>query len=126
MAATPSPNVIPVYTSSGDAAAYLAYPHLFNHAGEWVGWVTTGREVYSALGFYVGYITNDPRILRKRSDLPKPRLSPPPHPERITVPPRVPLARMMSELTHELVDVLMEEPERLHTTDSGELRDDMD
>jgi len=33
---------------------------------------------------------------------------------------------MMSELTHDIIDVLLEEPERLHTTDSGELRDDLD
>jgi hypothetical protein len=33
---------------------------------------------------------------------------------------------MMSELSHDIVDVLLEEPERLHTTDSGELRDDLD
>jgi hypothetical protein len=33
---------------------------------------------------------------------------------------------MLSDLTHSLVDVLMEEPERLHTIDSGEMREDMD
>jgi len=32
----------------------------------------------------------------------------------------------MRELTHSLVDVLSEEPGRLHTIDSGELREDMD
>jgi len=119
-------NVIPVYTSTGEAAAYLIYPNIFNRSGEWVGWVTPSREVYSVLGFYVGYITNDPRILRKRSDPSKPHMAPPNHPGRITIPARVPLARMMSELPHELVDVLLEEPERLHTTDSGELRADLD
>jgi hypothetical protein len=33
---------------------------------------------------------------------------------------------MMSDLPLGLVDVLVEEPERLHTVDSGELREDMD
>jgi hypothetical protein len=33
---------------------------------------------------------------------------------------------MMRELTHSQVDVLLEEPERLHTADTGELRPDMD
>jgi hypothetical protein len=32
----------------------------------------------------------------------------------------------MSDLSLSLVDVLVEEPERLHTVDSGELREDMD
>jgi len=126
MAVSSNPGIIPVYTTTGDAAAYLAYPHLFNSNGEWVGWVTSSREVYSVLGYYVGYLTNDPRVLRKRSDPSRPRVQPPTHPRRISVPARVPLARMMSELTHDIVDVLLEEPERLHTTDSGELRDDLD
>jgi len=33
---------------------------------------------------------------------------------------------MMAELAFEIVDVLFEEPERLHTTDTGELKQDMD
>jgi hypothetical protein len=32
----------------------------------------------------------------------------------------------MGDLSHSLVDVLLEEPERLHTLDSGEQRQDMD
>ena len=44
----------------------------------------------------------------------------------IALPASTPLAPMLSELTHALVDVLVEEPERLHTLDSGELRDDID
>ena len=126
MTVSSTPGIIPVYTTRGDAAAFLAYPHLFNSNGEWVGWVAPSREVYSVLGYYVGYLTNDPRVLRKRSDPARPRLQPPARPRRISIPARVPLARMMSELTHDIVDVLLEEPERLHTTDSGELRDDLD
>jgi hypothetical protein len=33
---------------------------------------------------------------------------------------------MMSELTYETVDILWECPEDLHTTDAGELREDME
>jgi hypothetical protein len=32
----------------------------------------------------------------------------------------------MNDLTHSLIDVLADEPQRLHTLDSGELREDMD
>jgi hypothetical protein len=32
----------------------------------------------------------------------------------------------MSDLPHSQIDVLLDEPDRLHTVDSGELREDMD
>jgi hypothetical protein len=37
-----------------------------------------------------------------------------------------PLAPLLRELSNSLVDVLVEEPERLHTADTGELREDID
>jgi hypothetical protein len=119
--------IIPVYSSRGEVEAFLVFPYLFNRSGEWIGWVTAQREVYSVLGAYVGFLTNDPRIVRRRSenDL-RPRLKIPPPPGRINTPATIPLAPLMSDLTHSLVDVLVEQPERLHTVDSGELRDDMD
>jgi hypothetical protein len=120
--------IIPIYTSRGEVEAFLAFPYLFNRSGEWIGLVTPQRDVYSVLGSYVGFLTNDPRIVRKRSDdsTLKPRLKMPPSPGRIPVPANTPLAPMLSELTHTLVDILVEEPERLHTVDSGELRSDID
>lgn len=123
----PQNRIIPIYTSRGDAEAFLQYPHLFNRLGEWIGWVTPQREVYSVMGYYVGTLTSDPRIVRKRAeDTEKPRQTPPPAPRRISPPAQVPLAPLMQELTHSLIDVLAEEPERLHTVDSGDLREDMD
>lgn len=119
--------VIPVYSSRGEVEAFLVFPYLFNRSGEWIGWVTAQREVYSVLGAYVGFLTNDPRIVRRRSESElRPRLRTPSPPGRLNTPATIPLAPMMSDLTHSLVDVLVEEPERLHTVDSGELRDDLD
>jgi len=119
--------IIPIYSSRGEAEAFLAFPYLFNRSGEWIGWVTPQREVYSVMGYYVGSLTNDPRIIRKRSDNAlRPRLKSPPSPGRLTTPATIPLAPLMSDLTHSLVDVLLEEPERLHTLDSGEFREDLD
>ncbi|HJS18265.1 MAG TPA: hypothetical protein VJ785_05940 [Anaerolineales bacterium] len=119
--------IIPVYSSRGEVDAFLSFPYLFNRGGEWIGWVTPQREVYSVLGSYVGFLTNDPRIVRKRSEnVFHPRLKAPPHPGRLNTPAYAPLAPLMSDLTHSLVDVLAEEPERLHTVDTGELRDDLD
>lgn len=121
-----SPAIIPVFTSRGDADAFLLYPYLFNRQGEWIGWVTPQREVYSVLGYYVGRLTNDPRIVRKRTEDNKPHLKPPPPPARLRIPSSAPLAKMMADLSYDTVDVLHQEPERLHTLDSGDLRQDMD
>ena len=89
--------------------------------------MTPEREVYSVLGYYVGYLTDDPRIFRKRTIAEsKPRRTPPPPPARIYPPATVPLAPMMSEIYQDTMDVLLEEPERLHTLDAGEFREDLD
>jgi hypothetical protein len=119
--------LIPIYNSKGDVEAFLAYPNLHNRNGDWIGWVTPTRQVYSVLGYYVGYLTDEPRILRKRvTSTLQPRLSPPAAPRRISPPATVPLAPMMRELTYSTIDILLEEPERLHAIDSGEKREDLD
>ena len=121
------PRIIPIFSSRGEVDAFLVFPHLFNRSGDWIGWVTPQREVYSVLGNYVGFLTNDPRIVRRRGDdAIRPRLKAPSRPRRIMTPAITPLAPLMSELINSLVDVLVEEPERLHTADSGELREDLD
>ncbi|HMV28354.1 MAG TPA: hypothetical protein PKE23_03150 [Anaerolineales bacterium] len=118
---------IPIYSTKGDADAFLLYPYLFNRTGDWIGFVTPTRDVYSVLGEYVGTLTNDPRIVAKRAiDETKPRVAPPPAPKRVQLPANVPLAPMMPELSHSFVDVLIDMPEKLHTIDSGESRQDMD
>ena len=119
--------IVPIYSSRGEAEAFLVFPHLFNRNGEWIGWITPSREVYSVLGYYVGMLTDDARIVRRRTedDL-KPHVKPPRYPGRISTPAVIPLAPLMKDLTQSLVDVLQEEPERLHTLDSGELRQDLD
>ena len=122
----PNP-LIPIYNTKGDAEVFLKYPYLFNRNGDWVGFVNSAREVYSVLGEFVGSLTNDPRIVGKRATSgPRPRLAPPPAPEKIFPPATVPLAPMMPELTHSMIDVLIEAPERLHTLDTGEYRPDLD
>ncbi len=118
--------IIPIFSSRGETDAYLVYPYLFNRSGEWIGWVTPQKEVYSVLGNYVGYLTGDPRIVRRRAESSRPRQKTPPPPQRLITPASTPLAPMMGDLTNSLVDVLAEEPERLHTVDTGELRDDLD
>jgi hypothetical protein len=127
MARIPKGKAIPIYTSKGDWSALMVFPFMFNSQGEWVGWVTPDRQVYDTDGLYVGWLTTDPRVLRRRTyDQPLPRKTPPVAPERIRPPATVPLPPMMADLPFENVDVLLEEPERLHTTDTGELKEDVD
>lgn len=122
-----SEKIIPIYTTKGDAEAFLAYPYIFNRNGEWIGFVIPNRDVYSVIGVYVGTLTNDPRITRKRATSTlHPQVAAPPKPSKISLPATVPLPPMMSELTHSIVDVLLDDPERLHTLDHGDAIQDMD
>lgn len=118
---------IPIYTTSGDWTALLVFPYVFSTVGEWIGFVTPEKNVFDTDGVYVGWITSEPRILRKRiledelirSDLP-------PLPTKIRPPATVPLPPMMAELPFEIIDVFEDEPDRLHTSDTGEFKEDMD
>lgn len=118
---------IPIYITSGEVGAFLVYPNLYSMQGEWIGWINNERKVFSVLGVYVGDLSKDQRILCRRvSEETIPRLTPPPEPPRVYPPANFPLAPMMSELGFNIMDVLMEQPQRLHPMDSGELKEDMD
>lgn len=105
----------------------MVFPYLFNTVGEWIGWVTPEKDVYDVNGVYVGWLTSEPRILSRRiPDGPLSRKDPPSPPRRIRPPATVPLPPMMAELPFEIIDVLDETPERLHTSDAGGYREDMD
>jgi hypothetical protein len=119
--------LIPIYTTSGDVGAYLLYPYIYNQQGEWIGWISPERKVYSVLGQYVGEMNKDPRILRRRevySD--EPRREPPPPPPPIRPPAYSPLPPQMAEVALNTIDVLEEAPHMLPSSDSVDLRPDMD
>jgi hypothetical protein len=119
--------LIPIYTSRGDAKAFLLYPYLYNLRGEWIGWVTAERDVYSVHGHFVGTLSKEPRILRRlENSYDKPKLQPLPIPRPLHVPQQVPLAPMMAEVPQSMIDVLEDAPNLLPPLDFGELRQDMD
>ncbi len=120
--------IVPIYTTRGDLEAYLVYPYLYSHQGDWIGWVSPERIVYSVHGHYVGWIADGPRILRKLADgFSQPRIEIiPPFSMRFTPPAMSPLAPLMSELTFGVIDVLMDQPDLLPPIDFGDLREDMD
>ncbi len=119
--------IVPIYTTPGDWEAILRFPYLYNRDGEWIGWVTSDRDVFDVDGIFVGQLTDEPRILRRRLNSDSlARRDPPPAPERLRPPASAPLPPMMPELPYGIIDVLDEEPDRLHTLDHGNLKEDMD
>lgn len=119
--------LIPLYTTHGDVGAILRYPYLFNPQGEWFGWVTSSREVFSIYGTYVGQISHEWRILRPRNlESGHPICLPPARPRRILPPAHFPLPSLMPELTPNLIDVLEEAPDLLPAIDSGAIKPDME
>jgi len=71
-----------------------------------------------------GFLSDDRRLLRKRNIEKRPRVTPPPHPERPNLPANMPLAPMLRALPHQYVDMFEEHPERLMYI--SETRPDMD
>ena len=120
--------LVPIFTTVGDVAAFLAYPYIFSVEGDWIGWITPDRFVYSTHGHYVGWLADGPRILRKLADgYTRPKIDIiPPFTLKITPPAGSPLPPMMSELTFGEMDVLLDRPDLMPPVDFGELRDDMD
>jgi hypothetical protein len=119
--------LIPIFSTRGDVSAFLGYPYIFNRLGEWIGWATLEREVYSVHGHYVGFMTSEPRILRKASDaFDRPLRSPPAAPPKINPPANLPLPPLMAELAFGMLDVLQDAPDLLPPVDFGDLRQDMD
>jgi len=119
--------LVPIYTTRGDLGAILRYPYLFNPSGEWIGWVTAEREVYSIYGSFVGHVSKEWRIIRSRSlDATHPTRLPPRDPGCLTPPAHFPLPPMMAELTYNQMDVLEEAPGLLTPADSGEFKPDLE
>jgi hypothetical protein len=114
----------PIYRSDGAWVAVYDNGNLFNVDGEWIGFVH-GREVFDTSGLYLGFLSDDRRLLRKRSDPDKrPRIQPPPQPERPNIPISMPLASMFRSLPYQIIDMFEHYPNRL--TYISETRPDME
>lgn len=114
----------PIYRSDGEWVAVYAEGNIFNVDGEWLGFVA-GREVFDPAGQYLGFLSDDRRLLRKRSlSRRPPRLQAPERPKRPKLPASMPLAPMMRQLPHQIIDMFEEYPERLMYV--SETRPDME
>ena len=105
--------MVPIYQSNGAWVAVYNEGHLWNVDGEWIGFVV-GREVFDTGGQYLGFLSDDRRLLRKRSigdDVP--HIDAPPRPERPVIPATMPLAPLFRELPYQIIDMFDEYPDRL-------------
>lgn len=105
--------MVPIYQSNGAWVAVYDEGHLWNVDGEWIGFVV-GREVFDTGGQYLGFLSDDQRLLRKRSigdDVP--HIDPPGRPDRPVIPANMPLAPMFRELPYQIIDMFDEYPDRL-------------
>ena len=80
--------------------------------------------MYDPSGMYLGFLSDDRRLLRKRMPPERPRIKAPARPERPSFPANMPLAPMLRALPHQYVDMFEEHPERLMFI--SETRPDMD
>lgn len=115
---------IPIYRSDGEWVAVFHQGHLFNTDGEWLGFAV-GRELFDPNGYYLAFLSDDQRMLRKRSVIEEPRwVKPPSRPQSPKIPSGAPLPPMFRNLPYSMIDMFEEFPERFSFI--SETRPDMD
>lgn len=95
-----------IFNTEGEYVGFVQGSNLFSPQSAWLGFIRPPNEVYGALdGRFMGYLMQDDRVVRKKSDssrLPQPRPLPPLPPLR----PLRPLKRLqMSRLPLGHLDV---------------------
>ncbi len=114
-----------IWNTAGDWVATLVGEYLWDLSGNWVGWIEANGDVYRADGEWIGTLSKDSRILRKRTAGHRPlRTDLPPTPQKPDLPGRAPLPPTFAELPYSMIDVLEEEPETFKRF--SERRPDMD
>ncbi len=103
-----------IYDTRGDWHATLIGGCLWDSRGEYIGFVRGDNlDVYTVYGEWVGNLTPDGRIVRKRVYERQPMLKikrlRPPKPQNL--PPRAPLPPMTADLGYHLIDVLDWDPD---------------
>jgi hypothetical protein len=114
-----------IFDTHGDWQATRMGNLLFDTRGEYIGFVVE-TDVYKADGEWVGQISRDNRIVRKRAGQRKPAIPNPPAkpPKPTNLPARAPLPPMPSELSYDIIDVMEEDPEIFKRV--SDLKKDMD
>ncbi|CAG0957831.1 MAG: hypothetical protein IAE83_20515 [Anaerolinea sp.] len=114
---TPPPKPIFIYNTAGDWHGTIVGGYIFDPRGDCIGFVQEegkDKSVYTFDGEWVGNVSKDGRILRKRAGS-KRGLHPNP-PAKLktkpsTLPGRAPLPPQNAEIGYDTVDVLEEDPD---------------
>jgi hypothetical protein len=104
-----------VYNTSGDWQATIVGQYVFDSRGEYIGFVEgPEKAIYTRDGEWVGDLSKDGRILRKRAGKKRPlhaNVPPKPASKPSNLPGRAPLPPQNAEIGYDTVDVLDEDPE---------------
>ena len=103
-----------IFDSSGEWHATLLNNCLWDARGEYIGFVRGPNfDVYTVYGQWIGNLSQDGRIIRKRTNDRQPMLKirklAPPKPRNL--PPRAPLPPLTGDLGYHLIDVLEWDPD---------------
>lgn len=61
-----------IFNTSGNYVAFISNNNLFTPNCDWIGFIRNGNEVYSATDCsFIGYVSSDDRVVRRRNELPK-------------------------------------------------------
>jgi len=113
-----------IWNTYGDWLASEYQGYIWDLRGDWIGWVDENRDVYKLDGEWLGVLSKDGRVIRKRTDKRRDLAKVPPRPERPELPVRAPLPPPFSELTFSQIDVLEEDPQAFKRL--SDLRPDME
>lgn len=111
MSEKPAEKPVFVFDTHGDWHATKIGTALYSSRGEYVAYLE-GEDVYKRDGEWIGRLSKDGRILRKRAERRRELQTPPPAPTKPDkLPARPPLPPMMAELDFSTIDVLDEDPD---------------
>jgi hypothetical protein len=102
-----------IYNTPGDWQATAVGPYIFDSRGDYIGFLENGAA-YTRDGEWVGDLSKDGRILRKRAGKKRPlHTNPLPNPgvKKSDLPGRAPLPPQNAELSYDTIDVLDEDPD---------------
>lgn len=113
-----------IFDTHGDWQATKIGTTIFSSRGEYIGFLEE-NDVYKQDGEWIGRLSKDGRVLRKRAERRRElHPNPPPKPPKPVLPPRAPLPPMMAELDFSTIDVLDEDPDIFKRI--SDLRPDME
>ena len=98
-----------LFNTSGNYVAFVNDDNIFTPDAEWLGFIRDGNEVYSKKGQFVGYLMDDDRIVRNKTEFKRFPVFPP-FPPFKPFRPFQPFKRLrMARLPHPYEDVFEKE-----------------